>query len=108
MGDSKVPDEVVEAGWSDVHDPWQRTLSMASQLHTLETRVEELEKDLEEAEMGARCRSCRGYALQHVKTRGPYNGKMMEEQWCCASCGFQESRIYATADDQSRIPSGEG
>lgn len=107
VSDPKRPDEAVEAGWSDVHDPWQRTLSMAVQLHTLETRVEELAKDLEEAEMGARCRSCRAYALQHVQTRGPYNGNMMEEQWCCASCGFQESRIYATRDDQSRISARE-
>ena len=108
MGDSKLSDVAVEAGWSDVRDPWQRTLSMALQLRTLETRVEGLEKDLEEAEGGARCRSCRGYALQHVQTRGPYNGSMMEEQWCCASCGFQERRIYATPEDQGRISAGGG
>ncbi len=100
VGDSKRPGDAVEAGWSGVHDPWQRTLSMALKLRTLETRVDELEKDLEDAEVSARCRSCRAFSFQHVQTRGPYNGTMMEEQWRCASCGYQESRVYAAPDDQ--------
>ncbi len=104
VGDSKLPEEAVEAGWSEVQDPWRRTLSMALKLRTLETRVEELEKDLEDAEVGARCRSCRAFAFQHVQTRGPYNGTMMEEQWRCGSCGYQESRIYANSDDRVGIP----
>ncbi len=107
VGESKPSDGAIETGPSDARDPWQRTVSMALQLHTLEVRVEELEKDLEDAEMGARCRNCHAYALQYVDTRGPYNGEMMEERWRCASCAYQESRIYALPDERSLI-SGSG
>ena len=71
---------------------------MALQLRTLETRIVELERDLEVAETGARCRRCHAFSLQHEGTRGPYNGSMMEERWRCAGCGYEESRIYGNAD----------
>ena len=87
----------------DNDDPWQRTKSIARKLHTLEGRVQELERDLEDGDAGARCRSCRSFGLRHTQTRGPYNGVMMEERWSCASCGYRESRIYAVTDQAGLI-----
>ena len=103
VSESIPSSKIVDAGSADSDDPWQRTVSMAAQLHTLEGRVQELERDLKDADIGARCRSCKSFALRHKQTRGPYNGTMMEEQWSCASCGYRESRIYAESDQPDLI-----
>ncbi len=102
MGDSVSGDAAGEM-LADEAGGWGQTVAVAVQLRTLEKRVEELERDLEEADGGARCRSCRAYALQHERTRGPYNGRMMEELWVCGSCGYRECRVYMAAEVPERL-----
>ena len=106
-GDSALPSEVADDAAADDAGTWGKTVAVAVQLRSLERRVQELEKDLEDADVGARCRSCRSFGLQHEKTRGPYNGRMMEELWCCGTCGYRESRIYAAAEGPERLSASD-
>ena len=107
VGDSVLRSEVANNRAADEVRGWGKTVAVALQLQSLEKRVQELEKDLEDADVGARCRRCRSLDLQHEKTRGPYNGRMMEELWRCGTCGYRECRTYAAPDEPERLNGGD-